>query len=242
MSARRVVRMVGTATIALGLVALVWAFVTWQWGDPATSLYTRWEQRSLEASYRQVRDRYALSPEPRNTRDPAAAIRTAARRLRLATHSGQAIGRLEIPRLDLDMLLVDGTDTASLRKGPGLDRRTFMPGEGELSYVAGHRTTFGAPFAHIDRLEAGDRVVLRMPYATLVYRVSRHVIVAADDIARLHSQGRELVALQACHPRFSARERYIVYAVPVRATPVERPTPAAQGNVAAVPASNSRVP
>jgi sortase A len=97
-----------------------------------------------------------------------------------------------------------------------------MPGEGELSYVAGHRTTFGAPFAHIDRLEAGDRVVLHMPYATLVYRVSRHVIVPADDIARLHSSGREMVALQACHPRFSARERYIVYAVPVRASPLHR--------------------
>jgi sortase A len=233
-------RVAGTAAIAFGLVALVWALVTWQWGDPATSLYTRWEQRSLEARYRQVRDRYALPPQSRRTADPAAAVRAAARRLRLAAHSGQAIGRLEIPRLDLDMVLVDGTDAAALRTGPGLDRRTFMPGEGELSYVAGHRTTFGAPFAHIDRLDAGDRVVLHMPYATLVYRVSRHVIVPADDIARLRSSGREMVALQACHPRFSARERYIVYAVPVRATPVQRRKSVAQRSVAAARASDSR--
>jgi sortase A len=102
-----------------------------------------------------------------------------------------------------------------------------MPGEGELVYVAGHRTTYGAPFAHIERLQRGDRVVLEMPYATAVYRVTGHVIVPADDLARLKSHGREIVALQACHPRFSASERYIVYAAPLRITPVEQGRPAA---------------
>jgi sortase (surface protein transpeptidase) len=63
-------------------------------------------------------------------------------------------------------------------------------------------------------------VVLKMPYATAVYRVTRHVIVPADDLARLKSQGNEVVALQACHPRFSAKERYIVYARPVSIQPI----------------------
>jgi sortase A len=120
------------------------------------------------------------------------------------------------------MVMVNGTSSGTLKTGPGRDPRTYMPGEGELVYVAGHRTTYGAPFAHIDRLEPGDRVVLRMPYATAVYRVTSHVIVPADDVARLKSAGKELVALQACHPRFSASQRYIVYARPVSITPVAR--------------------
>jgi sortase A len=147
-------------------------------------------------------------------------ILAAAKRFRASVHEGEAIGRIEVPRLDLDMVMVNGTDADTLKTGPGRDPRTFMPGEGELVYVAGHRTTYAAPFAHIDRLERGDRVVLKMPYATAVYRVTRHVIVPADDLARLKSQGNEVVALQACHPRFSAKERYIVYARPVSIQPI----------------------
>ena len=117
------------------------------------------------------------------------------------------------------MILVEGTDTASLRKGPGRDPRTYMPGEGQLVYIAGHRTTYLAPFAHIERLRRGDPITLELPYATFMYRVTGHVIVPADDIGRLRSRGREEVALQACHPRFFATKRYIVYARPVRILP-----------------------
>jgi len=85
--------------------------------------------------------------------------------------------------------------------------------------VAGHRTTYSAPFSHIDRLRRGDRVSVRVPYATFVYRVTGHVVVPADDLDRLRSRGREVLALQACHPRFFASHRYIVYARPVELIP-----------------------
>jgi len=222
-SVRRLFRVLGTLLLVLGLLSFSWAFVTWQWGDPVTSLYTRWKQRDLASAYERVADRFAVPPAAvRADGNASEAIRAAARRLRAAAGEGQAIGRLEVPKLGVDMVVVNGTDTASLKTGPGRDPRTFMPGEGGLVYIAGHRTTYGAPFAHIDRLQEGDRVVLRMPYATVVYRVTRYVIVPADDIGRLKSNGRELVALQACHPRFSAKERYIVYATPVSITPVQR--------------------
>jgi sortase A len=117
------------------------------------------------------------------------------------------------------MVVVNGTDAGTLKKGPGRDPRTFMPGEGELVYVAGHRTTYSAPFSDIDDLRAGDRVTVRLPYATFVYRVTGHVVVPANDIARLRSRGREVLALQACHPRFFASHRYIVYASPVELVP-----------------------
>ena len=117
-----------------------------------------------------------------------------------------------MPRLGLNMVVVDGTDHDSLTKGPGLDRRTYMPGEGQLVYIAGHRTTYLAPFAHIERMKAGDPISLEVPYGTFRYRVFTHRIVTADDLAVLKSRGREIVELQACHPRFFASHRYIVYA------------------------------
>jgi sortase A len=86
-----------------------------------------------------------------------------------------------------------------------------MPGEGKLVYIAGHRTTYLAPFSHIDRLSKGDRVTLRMPYATLVYSITGHRIVVASDLSVLKSHGYEQIALQACHPRFFATHRYIAY-------------------------------
>src|SRR5207247_497562 len=102
----------------------------------------------------------------------------------------------------------------------GARSSVFMPGEGRLVYIAGHRTTFLAPFSHIERLKKGDSVRLEMPYATFVYRVSGHRIVRADDLSVLRSPRHELLELQACHPRFFASHRYIAYALPVRALPL----------------------
>jgi sortase A len=87
-----------------------------------------------------------------------------------------------------------------------------MPGQNRLVYIAGHRTMYLAPFSHIDAIRPGDPITLEMPYATFRYRAVRHVIVPADDLAVLRSPRHELLALQACNPRFFATQRYIVYA------------------------------
>jgi sortase A len=94
-----------------------------------------------------------------------------------------------------------------------------MPGEGELIYVAGHRTTYGAPFAKIDTLRPGDLATVEMPYATFVYEIRFHRIVKSTDTAVLKSPGYELLALQACHPRFFATHRYIAYGRLIRVVP-----------------------
>jgi sortase A len=218
---RRFVRLVGTLMILGGAGLLGWSLAVWLWEDPFTSLYTRYEQRELSASYDRLESAYRPPPAPPRASLAAERrlIAVEARRYRARTRSGDAIGRLTIPRLDLTMVLVDGTDADTLKKGPGRDRRTYMPGQGELVYVAGHRTTYSAPFSDIDDLRAGDRVTVRVPYATFVYRVTGHVIVPAEDIGRLRSRGREVLALQACHPRFFASHRYIVYARPVQLVP-----------------------
>ena len=124
-----------------------------------------------------------------------------------------------MPRLGLNAIVVNGTDHTSLTKGPGRYTNSYVPGEGELVYIAGHRTTYGAPFAQIQRLRRGDPVTLELPYGTFVYRVRGAAVVPAGDVKRLRSSGHEVIALQACHPRFFATERYIVYATPVRVLP-----------------------
>ena len=117
------------------------------------------------------------------------------------------------------MVLVNGTDHDSLTHGPGRDPQSFMPGQNRLVYVAGHRTTYLAPFSHIDAIRPGDTIRLELPYATFTYRATRHRIVAASDLSVLRSPRHELLELQACHPRFFATHRYIVYAALVSVTP-----------------------
>jgi sortase A len=218
---RRSARILGTLLVVAGLGTLAWTVTVWLWQDPFTGLYTRYEQHRLGTSLEKQFQVYA-------TRQARAAESIAAERRRLAAtaarfrrqaHDGQAIGKIIVPRMGLDMVLVNGTGHDALKKGPGRDQRTFMPGQGQLVYIAGHRTTYLAPFSHIDSLRKGDRITLEMPYATFVYRVTGHRVVAADDLAVLRSTGHELLELQACHPRFFASHRYIAYALPVRVIP-----------------------
>jgi sortase A len=211
---RRFARLFGVFLSIIGLLALVWVFVVWRWQDPITSLYTTWEQHKLA---QQLQHEFAIDPGPKVARGEsrsaeAKSIERAAERFRQTATVGQAIGRIIIPRLGLNMVLVNGTDEASLRRGPGRDLRTYMPGQDRLVYVAGHRTTFLAPFSHIDAIRSGDPIRLEMPYGTFLYRAVRHIIVPATDLAVLRSPRHELLALQACHPRFFATHRYIVYA------------------------------
>jgi sortase A len=219
---RRGLRIAGTALAAAGLLAAIWALTVWQWQDPFTALYTAHQQESLETAY--VREEAAYVPSIRVEPSLPVAVqmrrvRRAAARYRKQLERGDAVGRLSVPRLGLDAIVVEGTDGATLTKGPGRYTRSYVPGEGELIYIAGHRTTYGAPLARIDRLRKGDEVTLDVPYGKFVYRVTGRANVPANDIERLESAGREEVALQACHPRFFASQRYIVYARPVSVTP-----------------------
>jgi sortase A len=201
---------------------LAWVLVVWRWQDPFTALYTHWKQHQLSQAYERRFSAYEPAQLRQNEVSVSARTKVIAREARLyRIHSGrgQAIGRIRVPRLDLNMILVNGTDHNSLTKGPGRDRRTYMPGEGQLIYIAGHRTTYLAPFAHIERLRSGDAVTLDVPYATFRYRVFKHRIVGAHEMSVLRSHGVEVVELQACHPRFFASQRYIAYARLVRVEP-----------------------
>jgi sortase A len=206
-------RRLGGILVALGLLSIAWASVVWAWRDPFTSLYTYAEQQRLGDRYESLVAESGLARM--DDREAAA------RRLRALSRPGDPIGRIRIERLGLDLILVEGTDTKSLRKGPGRDRRSSMPGEGKLVYVAGHRTTYGAPFGEIDRLRSGDRVELDLPYGTFSYEVTGHRIVASNDLSVLREPGGEVLRLQACHPRFFASQRYVVSARLVNVDPAD---------------------
>jgi sortase A len=215
---RRFVRALGTLMIVAGVATLVWAVLVRRWEDPVTSLYTAYEQRELSSGLDERFDLY-------ERRAQAAAIdpdelALDARRYRRTTTIGDGFGRIEVPRLGLRMVLVYGTEPEPLKRGPGLDPRTFFPGQGRLVYIAGHRTTYGAPFSKIDELRRGDVIRVEVPYGTFTYTVTNSRIVPADDLSVLRSKNFEQIALQACHPRFFASHRWITYG---RLTKVDAP-------------------
>ena len=211
------IRRISTLVIVAGVGLLAWTGTVYVWKDPFTAAYTAFEQRRLESSLQRRFDEWRPVASPPAPTGPVTAlvdVRREANAYRTAIGPGDAVARLEIPRLDLDVVVVNGTDAGSLRRGPGRHLETWMPGAGELVYIAGHRTTYGAPFSHIDELRRGDRIFVELPYATVEYRVTEERIVDQYELSVLESRGREELVLQACHPRFFASERYLVYARP----------------------------
>jgi sortase A len=218
-------RILGVLLIAAGVLTLTWVVVVWQWQDPFTAIYTHVQQNRLSHNYE--RRVHAYRPKPTHGKDLAAVevqIAAEARAYQKGLHTGDPVGRLQIGRIGLKMVVVQGTDHETLKKGPGHYEPSALPGEGHLIYVAGHRTTYLAPFARINDIKAGDYITFSVPYATFTYRVQRHYIVRSDQLSVLKDQGSEILRLQACHPRFFATHRYIVDAALASITPADGST------------------
>jgi sortase A len=206
-----------------GVLVLAWVVAVWRWQDPLTLVLNKREQARLASAYEARVERVQAKPAPAPVRPRPEQLQAFYRRsavdYRRSTGIGDPIGKLIVPRLGLRVMVAYGTDTETLKKGPGLHPPTWFPGQGKLTYVAGHRTTYGAPFSHIDKLEPGDRVTFELPYGTFRYVVTGHRIVRANQLEVLESRGREEIALQACWPRFFASHRYIAYAKLLRILP-----------------------
>ncbi len=224
---RRLVRLFGTLMVVAGVGLLAWAITIWQWQDPFTAAMQELDQRKLEQKFEREVDLVQREPAPPAAQSPTAVdaqtvraeVGREATAWRKSSQEGDAIARLRIPSIGVNEIVVNGTQTDTLKRGPGRYLGSYMPGEGELVYVAGHRTTYGAPFSHIDRIKKGDTVFVELPYGTIKYAVTGHRIVPDTKVSELKTRGFEQLALQACHPRFFATERYIVYAKPMTITP-----------------------
>ncbi len=215
---------VSTVLIVAGVLLLADAGLTLAWQEPLSAVYNHFQQSQLSgqldgdlgvALAPTAIERRALRTLP----DPSARIAFAARALDRKIRPGQPIGRIVIPRIHLSKVMVEGTTTDVLPKGPGHYPATPLPGAPGTVGVAGHRTTYGAPFRHVDRLKAGDRIEMRMPYATVTYSVERLEIVAPTETSVTARRAYDRLVLTACHPLYSAAQRIVVFARKVSQRP-----------------------
>lgn len=149
-------------------------------------------------------------PDPQAQRlAELADFREAAKAFDRSVKAGEPIGRLVIPAIDLDVVMVEGTGKTDLKEGPGHWPETPFPGGGGNFVVSGHRTTYGAPFLHLDDLESGDDIYVVLPYVLVQYRVTDVFVVYPDEVETVAQRGKEQISLAACHPLYSARQRIV---------------------------------
>lgn len=206
---RSALRGVGQTLITVGLVLLLFCvYELW-----VTNLVTEREQEQLTADLRQRWSEPAARPTVGGVATRPVAVEL-----------GDGIAVLRIPRLGEGWnaeppIVVEGTSVADLKKGPGRMVETARPGEVGNTVFSGHRTTYGAPFADLDRLQPGDAVVVETRDRWLTYRVTGSEIVSPTSVEVAlpvpHQPGvaptEALLTLTTCHPKYSARQRLIVY-------------------------------
>ena len=198
-------RALGTALVVAGLLVLADAAVTLAWQEPFSALRAGRDQHRLAA---QLRALELAAPRHGGERARTA---VAARAFARTRRAGQAIAELRIARIGLRTVVVRGTDPADLRAGPGLLAGSPLPGQGGTTAIAGHRTTYGAPFRSLDALRRGDAITLRLPYGRFRYAVEGWRIVQPGDLSVLRRVGHDRLVLSACHPLFSAARRIVVF-------------------------------
>jgi sortase A len=219
----RLARVISWVLLAGGALLLTDAGLTLVWQEPVTAVLALIRRDGVDRRYLSLRalaldqlDRQRLA-QARTERGEIAYL--AARDARRVPE-GAAIGRIVIPRLGASYLVMQGTGSASLEAGPGHYTSTAFPGQGRTVAIAGHRTTYLAPFRELDRLRPDDRIDVLMPYGRFVYAVTGRRVVSPEAWWITRSVGYERLVLSACAPLFSAAQRLVVFARLVSETPV----------------------
>jgi len=223
-TSRRVWRVLSIVLILVGTVALIDAGVTLVWQEPFSALYAKFRQDHLSGTLRAVEratptpvERRALASLP----DERRRVAFLASELQRHAGDGSAVGRIVIPRIDASYVVVKGTDTSDLESGPGIYPETNFPGVAGTTAIAGHRTTYLAPFRDINELSPGNHIFLNMPYAHFTYTViGQRVVLPTDVSAAVSRVGYTRLVLSACTPLFSAEKRLLVYARLTKTVPV----------------------
>ncbi len=201
-----ILRVVGKFLISVGIGVLL--FVAWMlWG---TGISTGNQQERLATSFEQIPEITSSTP-PENFRP----------------EPGDPVFRLEIPAIDVDHIVVEGVGVEELKLGPGhypscregfepplcfKDEGASWPGQEGQVVVSGHRTTYGAPFWDLDKLEKGDKITVTTKWGTFEYRVTSEKVVDDQAGVPLSASGRSELLLTTCNPKFSADQRYLVWA------------------------------
>lgn len=219
---RRFLRTASSVLIAAGALLIADAVLTVAWQEPSSALYSYLEQRKLSKQLAGLRT-LDLPPVDRRA---LASLRSDSRRLAFAARSldrqakdGEPVGRINMPRIGVSTVVVAGTGGDDLRKGPGHYPDTPLPGRRGTVGIAGHRTTYGAPFRKIDKLRKGNRIEVEMPYGSFLYEVERTRIVPPTATWVTDRVSYDRLVLSACHPLYSAEKRIVVFARLVRSEP-----------------------
>jgi sortase A len=194
-----VVRGLGKALIAAGVI--IFLFVGYQlWG---TGIAEARDQKSLRKQFTERLSMIPALPSPSTEAPPLTAA---------SAVPGDAIALLRIPQIGLEKAVIEGVGVPDLKKGPGHYSDTPMPGEKGNSAIAGHRTTYGAPFGDLDKLSRGDPILVTTQAGEFRYEVDHLRVVDPSESWVLDDAGDDRLTLTTCHPRFSAAQRLIVVA------------------------------
>ena len=205
--------MVGVALIADGVVTIAWQ-------EPLTYFQQHQDQATLRDDLHSLQETMLAAPKVAKESQAVRMRRQAVTLMRADRPSGSALGSISIPKIGLKSVFVETTDHSALKKGPGHYRGTVLPGIQGTVGLAGHRTTYGAPFRRINELKTGSRIVMRMPYGTFTYKVYNTKITTPADASSLVSHaGTKRLVLTACHPLYSAAKRIVVSARLASSTP-----------------------
>jgi sortase A len=209
MRAARVIGAIGRTCLTAGVLILL--FVAYQlWG---TGIREAQAQNKLEDEFDQLLETTTTTTAPPITSAPAPAPTTTAPvPPPPPPEDGGAVARIRIPDIGVDKIVVQGVSLADLKRGPGHYPATPLPGQPGNAAIAGHRTTYGAPFNRIDELEPGDKVLVTTMQGAFEYEVSEQQIVTPSQVEVLDDFGDDRLTLTACHPKYSARQRIVVVA------------------------------
>jgi len=220
---RRLVRDVSSVLMISGLLLVADAVATVVWQEPVTAVIGLVQRSHIDKQYLSFEtapltpvERHAIVTLPK----PVDRVAYLARREQHQVGTGDAIGHISIPKIGASYDVVQGTDETSLEKGPGHYPGTAFPGLGQTVAIAGHRTTYLAPFRHLDGLKPGDRILLKMPYGLFTYAVQYRKIVLPTALWVTHNVGYERLVLSACNPLYSAAQRIIIFAKLKSVTPL----------------------
>jgi sortase A len=200
---RRIIGGVGRALVTIGILILL--FVAYQlWG---TGLYEAREQNRLKDEFAEqlARDR------ARERREQETATTTTT--LPPPPTPGQPVGIIRIPKIGLDRAVVEGITVPDLRTGPGHYPATPLPGQLGNAAIAGHRTTYGAPFNRLDELVPGDPILVQTLAGQFRYTMTEQLIVSPKEVSVLDPTAEASLTLTTCNPKFSASQRLVVKAV-----------------------------
>jgi sortase A len=220
--AHTALRALSTVLIVAGVLLLVDAGLTLAWQEPLSAIYAAIRQNQLDSELKKLEQHKLARVQVR----ALARLQTDRRQLtflaraeRGSAQLGDALGRIKIPKIGANFVMVQGTEPDDLRAGPGHYTSTPLPGEPGTVAVAGHRTTYLAPFRDIDQLGNRDQVILEMPYADFTYQVERTRVVPPGATWVTRRIAYDRLVLTACHPLYSASQRIVVFARLVRTVP-----------------------